>query len=154
MILSPKLAHTINPPTIKVHLKTRMEGEGGTVGCDDVGNLNDWIDRSFREYSRSSSTLDIKTENPQGGNFSTFSLRCMRHDISIRDLTFDLTIGNFIDALADLVFPRRQLDPIHTNDLRKISIHSFTNHKPENVVPNKREIKTEGQERYGGDMTD
>ena len=65
---------------------------GGTIGCDDVGDLNDWIDRGLRKYSRPSSAFNIKTQHPQRRNLSPLPLRRMGHDIPIRDLTFNLSI--------------------------------------------------------------
>ena len=70
-------------------------GEIRTISSNDISNLNNRISRSFRKYTRTPGTFNIETEHPQRGNPSPFPFGDMRYDFLIRDLTFDLTVGDF-----------------------------------------------------------
>jgi hypothetical protein len=94
------------------------EQRGGTISCNDIGNLDDWIDRCLGEHTGSSGTFDIETEDPEGRNTSPFALRGMRHNLTIRNRTLNLTIRNLLRTLPDNILSRLQLNPIHPHNLQ------------------------------------
>ena len=92
-------------------------GERWTISSNDIRNLNNRINGSFREYARTPCTFNVETEHPQRGNSSPFSLGDMRYDFLIGYLTFNLTVGDFRPTCANKILSRRQLNPVHPDDL-------------------------------------